>query len=83
MDVQTLGGIALVVAIVAFVLYVWDRRTKQAPVDVMDGAKLALGAGGIVGGVAYAVGMPVEDVAETVAASATAVQDMFVGKPEF
>ena len=82
MDVQTIGIIAGVVALVAIVLYVWERRTKSQPVEVADAAKLAIGASSIAGGVAYAVS-GVEDVQESVEAVTSAVQDMFVGKPEF
>jgi hypothetical protein len=81
MDIQTLGMIGLAVAVVAVVLYVWDRRTKQQGIDYADAAKLALGAGAGASGIAYAVGAP--DIAETVASTAEMVQEMFTGKPEF
>lgn len=81
MDVQTLGIIAVVVAVVAVVVYVWDRRTKQQQIDWNDATKLAFGAGSVAGGVAYAVGTEgVSDVVETVT---TAAQEMFVGNPSF
>ena len=77
MDTQTLGTIVGVVILVTVVLYVWDRRTKHQAIDYMDAAKLAIGAGGIAGGVTYAMGSDsIPDVMES-------VQDMFVGKPEF
>jgi hypothetical protein len=79
MDVTTLGIVAGVVALLAIVLYVWDRRSKQQPVDVIDAAKLAVGVSTVAGGVAYAV-TGVEDVVEQVVDTA---QEMFVGKPEF
>lgn len=84
MDYQTLGIVVAVVVVVAIGLYVWDRNTKQQQVDVMDAAKLALGAGGIAGGVAYALGGDAitEAVEQTVNIS-DVVQDMFVGKPGF
>lgn len=84
MDYQTLGIVVAVVVVVAVVLYIWDRNTKSQPVDVMDAAKLALGAGGIAGGVAYALGGDAisEAVEQTVNIS-DVVQDMFVGKPGF
>jgi hypothetical protein len=78
MDVKTLGIVAGVVALLAIVLYVWDRKSKQQPVDVMDAAKLAVGASTVAGGVAYAV-TGVEDIAEVV----DTATEMFVGKPEF
>ena len=77
----TLGMIAGIVAVVAFVLYVWERSTKGQDVEWLDAGKLALGAGGVAGGVAYAVGT---DVAEGAVESVTAAaQEMFTGKPEF
>lgn len=80
-DLYTLGLIGGVVAVVAFVLYVWDRASKSESVDWMDAGKLALGAGGVAGGVAYAVGA--EEAVEAVTSVASSAQDMFVGKPEF
>jgi hypothetical protein len=80
-ELESLAMIAGVVAVVAIVLYVWDRRTKEQPVDVLDAAKLAIGAGGVAGGVAYAVGA--EEVTEAVTSAAASAQEMFVGKPEF
>ena len=80
-DMYTLAMVAGVVAVIAFVLYIWDRKTKGEPVEWLDAGKLALGAGGAAGGIAYAVGA--EDVAETVTTVAEKAQEMFVGKPEF
>ena len=83
-DVYTLGMIAGIVAVVAFVLYVWERNSKSEEVDWLDAGKLALGAGGVAGGVAYAVGSDGVDAAvESVTTAAAAAQDMFVGKPGF
>lgn len=80
-DVYTLGMIAGVVAVVAFVLYVWERNSKGQEVEWLDAGKLAMGAGGVAGGVAYAVGT---DAVEGVMESATTVaQDMFTGKAQF
>ena len=76
--------IVAVVVVAVIVLYIYDRRSKQQPVDVMDAAKLALGAGSIAGGVTYAVtGEGVADVVETISKAADVTQEMFVGKPEF
>ena len=79
MDVTTLGIVAGVVAVIAIVLYIWDRRSKQQPIDVMDATKLAVGVSTVAGGVAYAVA----GTEESAAAVTDAVQEMFVGKPEF
>ena len=81
MDVQSLAIVAGVVAVVALVIYVWDRRTRKETVSWVDAAKITLGAGTIAGGVGYAVGTDaVSEIAETVS---SATQDMFIGKPEF
>lgn len=81
MDLKVLGIIAGAVAVLAFILYTWDRSSKGQPVEWLDAGKLSLSAGGVAGGIAYALGT--EDGAEAVAQVATAAQDMFVGKPEF
>jgi hypothetical protein len=84
MDVQTIGIIVAVVVSVVVILYVYDRRSKQQPVEVVDAAKLAVGAGAIAGGVTYAVGGDsLPEIVETVAKTAETAQEMFVGKPEF
>jgi hypothetical protein len=84
MDTQTIGIIVAVVVVAVVVLYIYDRRSKHQPVDVMDAAKLALGAGSIAGGVTYAVtGEGIPDVVETISKAADVTQEMFVGKPEF
>ena len=70
-----------VVAVVAFVLYIWERTSKGLDIEWLDAGKLALGAGGVAGGVAYAVDS--EDMMESVTSAASAAQDMFVGKPGF
>ena len=77
----TLAMIAGVVAVIAFVLYIWDRKSKGADIEWLDAGKLALTAGGAAGGIAYAVGS--DDVVEAVATVTDKAQEMFVGKPEF
>ena len=81
MDLRVLGMIAGVVAVLAFILYTWDRSSKGEPVEWLDAGKLSLSAGGVASGIAYALGS--EEGAEAVANVATAAQEMFVGKPEF
>lgn len=81
MDLPNYAIIAIIVAVVAVVVYVMDRRSKEQPVEVMDIAKFGLSAGGVAGGVVYAVG---EDTVSTVVETVTtATQEMFVGRPEF
>lgn len=81
MDLRVLGMIAGVVAVLAFVLYTWDRTAKGEAVEWLDAGKLSLSAGSVAGGIAYALGA--EDGVEAVATVATAAQDIFIGKPEF
>jgi shikimate 5-dehydrogenase len=50
-------------------------------VEWLDAGKLSLGAGGVAGGIAYALGS--EDAVDAVTTAATTAQEMFVGKPEF
>lgn len=80
-DMYIIGMITGVVAVIAFVLYTWERTSKSEEMNWLDAGKLALSAGGVAGGVAYAVGTDGAEVAlETVTSAA---QDMFTGKPEF
>jgi hypothetical protein len=80
-DTYTLAMIAGVIAVIAFVLYIWDRKSKGSEIEWLDAGKIALTAGGAAGGIAYAVGA--EDVAGVVTTVADKAQEMFVGKPEF
>ena len=83
MDIQTIAIIGVVIASIVVILYVWDRRTKQEDVNLIDAAKLAIGAGSVAGGVAYAVtgDIPIPD--EVVEKATEVAQEIFVGKPEF
>jgi hypothetical protein len=84
MDVQMIMSIVGIVLVVTVVLYIYDRRSKQEPVNILDATKLGVGAAAIAGGVTYAVGG--EAVGDAVASIATALpeaQEMFLGKPEF
>lgn len=84
MDTQTIGIIVVAVVAVVVLLYIYDRRTKQQPIDIIDATKLAIGAGSIAGGVTYAVGSDsIPDITETVTKVAEVGQEMFIGKPEF
>jgi hypothetical protein len=79
-ELYLFGMIAGVIAVLAFVLYVWDRRSKGAAIEWMDAGKLSLSAGGVAAGIAYAMGGEDSPVIQT---AVSTVQDMFVGKPEF
>lgn len=83
-DTKTIGIIVATVVAVVVVLYIYDRRTKQQAVDMLDAAKLAVGAGAIAGGVTYAVGGDgLPDVVESIEKGSELVQEIFTGKPEF
>ena len=71
-----------VVIVVATILYVMDRQSKGEKADFVDGAKIAAGAGTLAGGIVYALGGS-DGVQAATEPVVTAVQDMFVGKPEF
>ena len=77
-ELYTYGLIIGAVVFVAVVLYAIDRRGKEQPIEVMDAAKVAGGAGVLTGGVLYALGG-----AEAAEPMVTAVQEMFTGKPSF
>jgi hypothetical protein len=79
-ELYLFGMIAGVVAVLAFVLYVWDRRSKGAAIEWMDAGKLSISAGGVAAGVAYAMGGEDSPVIQS---AVSTVQDIFVGKPEF
>lgn len=84
MDVQSIAILAGIVAVVAILLYVYDRKSRKTEVSWIDGMKIALGAGSVAGSVAVAVGggdVPVVP-SETTAVVETA-QEMFVGVPDF
>jgi hypothetical protein len=83
MDVRTIGSIVAAVLVVTLLLYVYDRRSKQQPVDVFDAAKLGMGAAAIAGGVTYAVGGEALSDAVQAVASALPEQEMFTGKPDW
>jgi predicted cation transporter len=81
--------IALVVALICFILYALDRRMKSEPIEWMSASKLTLLGGLLSGGIAYTVSSP-EVVTETVTAAVAAAapaaesaQEMFVGVPTF
>jgi hypothetical protein len=80
-DTQTYLAIAGVVAVLAIVLYIWDCKTKSESIDWFNATKLGIGAGGIAGGVAFAVGG--DTIVEAGSSVVDAAQEMFVGKPGF
>jgi len=78
---------AVSVAMVAFILYALERRSKGEPISWENAGKLTLFSGLITSGVVFATTAEgvssVTDVAATVAEKVSDVQDMFVGTPSF
>lgn len=75
---------SLAVAIVAFILYALERRSKGEPIAWIDAGKISLFSGLVTSGVVFATTMEsVPEVVATVTEKAAEVQDMFVGTPTF
>jgi predicted cation transporter len=73
---------AVSVALVCFIIYALERRSKSEKIDWMDAGKLSLFGGIITAGVVFATTTDV--VVDAVkAAEIPAVQDMFIGRPQF
>jgi hypothetical protein len=78
---------SIAVALVAFIAYALDRKSKGEPISWETAAKLSLFGGLVTSGVVFATGSEVvTDAVKTVTdnvPSMSAVQDMFVGLPTF
>jgi uncharacterized membrane protein len=77
--------VAISVAIVCFILYALERRSRREPISWEQAGKLSLVGGIIAAGITFAVGSDnVTIMAKPVIDSLpSAVQDMFVGQPTF
>ena len=73
---------SVAVALVAFILYVLERRTKQEPIVWEDAFKLSLFGGLLSAGVVFA---STAEVAKEIvgAGDVASLQEMFVGTPAF
>lgn len=75
------------VALVAFILYALERRSKGEPISWEHAGKLSLFSGLITSGVVFATTADgiasIPDVVNTVTEKAIETQDMFVGTPTF
>ncbi len=77
---------SVAVALVSFIVYALERRSKKEPIVWEDAAKLSLFSGIVTSGVVFATTADVNavnEVATTVAETAAVAQDMFVGTPTF
>ena len=80
--------IAIAVALVAFIIYALERRSKNEPIVWTDALKLSVFGGLISAGIVFTTtAEPVKQVVETATTAATTAvataQDMFVGTPSF
>lgn len=81
-----LAVVSVAVALVSFILYALDRRSKEKSIVWPDALKLTLFSGLITSGVMFATTAEIPVLAETVQAvseSLPSTQDMFVGTPTF
>uniref|UniRef100_A0A6C0JL42 Uncharacterized protein n=1 Tax=viral metagenome TaxID=1070528 RepID=A0A6C0JL42_9ZZZZ len=78
---------SVAVALVAFIAYALDRKSKSEPIVWETAAKVSLFGGLVTSGVVFATGPEVMTDAVKVVTdnvpSVAAVQDMFVGLPTF
>lgn len=77
---------SLAVALVSFIVYALERRSKKEPIVWEDAMKLSLFSGIVTSGVVFATTADVsavKEVATVVTETATVAQDMFVGTPTF
>lgn len=73
---------AISVALVCFIVYALERRSKSEKIDWIDAGKLSMFGGIIAAGVVFATTTDVvTDAVKTM--DIPSVQDMFVGKPTF
>jgi uncharacterized membrane protein len=73
---------AISVALVCFIVYALERRSKSQPIVWEDAGKLTIFGGIIAAGVVFATTTDV--VVDTVKnMEIPSVQDMFIGKPSF
>ena len=76
------AGVA--VALVCFILYALDRRSKGEPLSWDTAGKLSIFGGLLSSGIVFATTADVPTVVETIKEVVPEVtQDMFVGKPTF
>lgn len=73
---------SLAVALVSFILYVLERKSKSEPIVWENALKLSIFGGLVTSGVVFATTADIPEVA-VVTESIPAVQEMFVGTPSF
>ena len=75
---------SVAVALVAFILYALDRKSKSEPICWETAGKLSLFGGLLTSGVVFATSSEgVTEVVKNVAENVPVPQDMFIGIPTF
>jgi len=77
---------SVAVALVSFIVYALERRSKKEPILWEDAMKLSLFSGIITSGVVFATTADVSavvEVSKTITETVGNTQDMFVGAPSF
>lgn len=74
---------SLAVALVVFILYALERRSKTEPIVWFDAGKLSLVGGLLTAGVVFASTSEVVTEAVSKVELPASVQEMFVGTPTF
>ena len=76
---------SVAVALVSFILYALDRKSKSEPISWETAGKLSLFGGLVTSGVVFATNSTesVTEVVKSVAENIPVSQDMFIGVPTF
>ena len=80
---MTLVVVSVAVALVSFIMYALDCRSKDKPISWPDALKLTVFSGVITSGVMFATTSEIPEITETVKNVAETTQDMFIGTPTF
>jgi len=76
--------VSLAVAMVAFIIYALDRKSKSKPITWETAGKVSVLSGLLTSGVVFATGAEaLPDIAKKVTETVSSAQDMFVGQPTF
>jgi len=82
--ITTLLVASISVALVCFILYAIERKSKDEPISWETASKLSIFGGLITSGVVFATsGEGIPDLTKNVVETIAPVQEMFVGTPTF
>jgi hypothetical protein len=74
---------SVAVALVVFILYALERRSKSEQIEWIDAGKLSLFGGLLTAGVVFASTSEIVKESIPTTEITTAIQEMFVGTPNF